>query len=117
MGCMRKTPPNLPRGMICTTPDCSNQRERYGGSRYRKTCSSCRKRAAGRPIGGWQRDYVYRDEVKRRGECEDCGMEERFAGMFDVHHKDGDPRNNALANLALLCPNCHREADWLLRQR
>ena len=24
-----------------------------------------------------------------------------------IHHLDGDPRNNELSNLALLCPKCH----------
>jgi hypothetical protein len=103
--------------MICTTPDCTNQRERLGFNKaYRKTCSSCRKRRAGRPIGGWQLDAMHREEVKRRGVCEDCGLAELFPGMFDCHHVDGNPRNNDLENLRFLCPSCHRIADWELKR-
>lgn len=88
-----------------------------GKNAYRPTCSSCRKRKRGRPIGGWQRDALYRDRVKDRERCDHCGLKERFKGMFDVHHKDGDASNNALANLEFLCPNCHRIADQALRSK
>lgn len=27
--------------------------------------------------------------------------------FYHCHHKDSDPKNNALANLEILCPNCH----------
>lgn len=30
---------------------------------------------------------------------------------LELHHKDGDPKNNALENLELLCPNCHAQTD------
>lgn len=26
---------------------------------------------------------------------------------LELHHKDGNPHNNALENLCLVCPNCH----------
>jgi len=35
--------------------------------------------------------------------CERCGR----AGRLDVHHKDGDPTNNAPENLEVLCRGCH----------
>jgi 5-methylcytosine-specific restriction endonuclease McrA len=37
------------------------------------------------------------------GICEECG--ERLAD--EVHHVDGDLRNNALVNLRALCRPCH----------
>jgi Zn finger protein HypA/HybF involved in hydrogenase expression len=85
-----------------------------GRNAYRAWCSTCRKRRAGRITGGWQRSAAHREFVKDRTECEDCGIEQRFKGMFDVHHKDGDSSNNRLENLALLCPTCHRVADYEL---
>ena len=33
-----------------------------------------------------------------------CG---RIGGRFEVHHLDGNPRNNAMDNLAVLCRDCH----------
>lgn len=36
-------------------------------------------------------------------ECEKCGATK----TLDVHHRDGDPTNNAPENLAVLCRSCH----------
>ena len=30
---------------------------------------------------------------------------------LDLHHRNGDRDDNRLENLALLCPNCHRQTD------
>lgn len=56
------------------------------------------------------------DSARRRarkivalGPCEACGE----PGV-DRHHRDGNPRNNALANIAVLCRRCHMEADGRL---
>lgn len=52
--------------------------------------------------------------IELRGQkCENCGIEE-WLGMpinLEVHHIDGDRRNNTLENLILLCPNCHSYTD------
>ena len=37
------------------------------------------------------------------GTCQDCGG----TNNLDVHHLDGDKRNQALANLTVLCHQCH----------
>ena len=45
--------------------------------------------------------------------CEECG-EEQWLGQqipLEVHHEDGDPLNNEMENLKLLCPNCHALTD------
>ena len=43
--------------------------------------------------------------------CEKCGWHKvnKFTNKIplEVHHKDGDHRNNNEDNLELLCPNCH----------
>lgn len=41
--------------------------------------------------------------------CENCGLEEwqKVEIPLEVHHIDGDPLNNEIENLKLLCPNCH----------
>lgn len=40
--------------------------------------------------------------IAGNGPCERCGSPSR-----DVHHRDGDWRNNAAANLERLCRSCH----------
>ena len=37
--------------------------------------------------------------------CGDCG---RKGARFEVHHQNGNPADNRLANLITLCRNCHQ---------
>ena len=45
--------------------------------------------------------------------CEECGLTEwRGEPMpLELHHVNGDGRDNRLENLQLLCPNCHSLTD------
>ncbi|MEI7709345.1 MAG: HNH endonuclease [bacterium] len=50
--------------------------------------------------------------LEARGQkCERC--EYKKYEILQVHHKDRDRNNNNLANLALICPNCHYEEHFL----
>ena len=52
--------------------------------------------------------------VHLRGhKCERCGRTHWLGELIplEVHHKDGDRRNNDLTNLELLCANCHALTD------
>jgi 5-methylcytosine-specific restriction endonuclease McrA len=63
----------------------------------------------------------HRGNLKRRllGEglkharCEECGISEwrGRALSLELHHVNGDGRDNRLENLQLLCPNCHRQTE------
>ena len=52
--------------------------------------------------------------------CRECGLE-RWRGRplaLELHHINGDGRDNRLENLTLLCPNCHSQTDsWGGRNR
>ena len=46
--------------------------------------------------------------------CSECGCDGNWRGhilALQLHHKDGDHRNNKLTNLTFLCPNCHAITD------
>ena len=59
-------------------------------------------------ISGYIRRYIFE---KNYNKCELCGWGEinSFTNTLplEVHHKDGNYKNNTEDNLQLLCPNCH----------
>jgi len=40
--------------------------------------------------------------------CERCGFVPEHPRQLDVHHRDGNHKNEAVENLQTLCANCHR---------
>ena len=72
-----------------------------------------------RPLESYLRKgvYVHRGNLRRRlvragmleNRCAECGLHEWRGQALTLHldHSDGDPMNNELSNLRLLCPNCH----------
>lgn len=55
---------------------------------------------------------LLKDNIKMH-QCESCNLKEwkSFPIPLELHHKDGNRYNNTLANLMLLCPNCHALTD------
>ena len=51
----------------------------------------------------------------KKHECECCHntMWNGLPIVLEVHHQDGNRKNNELSNLQLLCPNCHAIIDAL----
>jgi len=60
----------------------------------------------------WEVEADWRDWKKKnqelyrtlRSSCVSCGTLE----SLQIHHKDGDKRNNEISNLTCLCWDCHR---------
>lgn len=55
----------------------------------------------------------------REYKCEICGISEWLGKpiTLQLHHIDGDPTNDTLENLQILCPNCHSQTDSYCRQQ
>ena len=46
--------------------------------------------------------------LRSRGKCEICGFDfAKHDVKPHIHHKDGNPKNNKVSNLIVVCPNCH----------
>ena len=95
---------------------CGFCEQAFTGSRSRKPSKSELKFCSRQCYTSWRLKGLPRNAnskalhhlLARRGKidkCERCDFE--VASILEVHHKDIDKRNNALANLEILCPNCH----------
>lgn len=73
-------------------------------------------------------DYLNTDRLKKRlyreglltEQCSTCGQGPSWNGrilVLHLDHIDGDPRNNQLKNLRILCPNCHSQTKTYCRQK
>lgn len=57
-------------------------------------------------------EYLIEYGIKKYA-CEKCGIYEWNDShiTLEIHHKDGNNKNNKLENLEILCPNCHSQTD------
>lgn len=59
------------------------------------------------------KEQLYRYGLKTE-ECEWCGLGPEWNGkpiVLELDHVNGNPRDNRLENLRILCPNCHSQTD------
>ena len=71
--------------------ECGALRESKGKAGRRAKCRSFR-------MYGKCRDMV----------CAKCGFEAKHPTQMDIHHINGDHKDNREENLATYCANCHR---------
>jgi hypothetical protein len=81
-------------------------------------CSAATKRFKGYSIAGSKLygatcKYCHEKDhgPSRSTSCELCGYQPLFIRSLDVHHRDGDKKNNEEYNLMTLCATCHRELE------
>lgn len=98
-------PQRIPRGEQCphhgvhrVTP--------WQGEWSRRLYDGARGTAHQRGYGArWRRTRAYKVGITPY--CERCAMQGRVVVAEQVHHRDGDPHNNAIKNLESLCATCH----------
>lgn len=59
-----------------------------------------------KPDPGWMTAHYHARNLKPPGPCEQCGASKRT----EVHHRNGDWRDNSPENLQRLCRSCHNKA-------
>ncbi len=67
----------------------------------------------GRPRGRFHVKSRIFEAGLKEPRCEGCGIED-WQGQpisFELHHIDGDPLDNRLESLQILCPNCHAQTE------
>lgn len=64
------------------------------------------------------KNRLFEDGIKEKV-CEECKLTEWLGRpiALELHHLDGDHRNNNLDNLQILCPNCHAFTDNYCRKK
>lgn len=94
---------------ICGIRPKSRTGTKYKGRRYwKRWCEACRP---DRRMG----QSNYRQHLQMT--CQRCGFEAVVRDQMDVHHRDGNHKNNSVENLESLCANCHRLEHAMQRQR
>lgn len=67
--------------------------------------------------GSTYQSYKLKQRLVKEGikphRCERCGLNEWFGDIIplELHHINGNNKDNRLENLQLLCSNCHAQTD------
>jgi len=81
---------------------CHKKPQRRKGNRFQALCRYC-------DVKRFLKKWIKPGYGKyKKDECERCGFKALDRCQLDVHHKDGNHRNNDPPNLETLCANCHR---------
>lgn len=77
-----------------------------GTPKYSILCNSCHSKKYTNSYSHRHSNYRYRGCLS--DVCEVCGFVPIKKRQLDIHHIDGDHKNNNPDNLMTLCANCHR---------
>ena len=64
------------------------------------------------------KEILFNHALKEK-RCEKCGITEWMGEpiIFQLHHINGDPKDDRLENLQILCPNCHSQTDSYCKRK
>jgi len=70
----------------------------------------------------WQKENNYgfvnpKYKKHKKVKCARCGFVAENSCQLDVHHLNGNHKNNTKRNLQTLCSNCHRLVEFNIRQK
>lgn len=113
MGTKTNRPAEMPAGRpLCsecgTREVFSKGKFRDGRIRLSNLCNSCHR------VKYNMGNFEYTKHKKLS--CEYCGFVAIHRVQLDVHHLDGNNKNNDIDNLQTLCANCHRLVTELQRR-
>ncbi len=81
-----------------------NPQKRVKGCKYQALCNTCDDKRYGKKSKSSLVSYrKYKKDI-----CERCAFIPEHRCQLDVHHINGNHRNNDPNNLITLCANCHR---------
>jgi 5-methylcytosine-specific restriction endonuclease McrA len=114
-GCIERLPDGrgCPRYAVPGRSRCAEHEAAHEAARRRDPSLTGRRGSTGE-----QRRARHVALQRDRYRCRQCGRtarELRRGEALEVHHVDGDARNNAPHNLRTLCTSCHRAASAALR--
>lgn len=100
--------PTSTRQKICSKIECKKKLRKIHTDRYyRENSIEIYQRSIPYSKKKYSRQKAHRI-VERLGWTMLCSKNKEHIGIIDVHHKDGNPFNNDIPNLLLLCRSCHK---------
>lgn len=101
--------PTSTRQKICTSYLCKNIKHNdHGKTYYQKNSKIIYEKTKTKNDEKYSRQRARRLLVKM-GVNFICQLCHKKDCLLDVHHKDGNPFNNVISNLAIVCRGCHRK--------
>ena len=103
----KKLEPTHVQGMCVKCGTRKQTTKGYG--KYRPLCHVChRSRHNMKVFNTIDRDFSYYKNYDKKKYCERCGFIAKHPYQLDIHHIDGNSKNNTRKNLSTVCANCHR---------
>lgn len=64
-----------------------------------------------------KRDFIYYRKLALQNLPKRCAICKKKKIKLEVHHKDGNIKNNILSNLQLLCNPCHEKIHKIRKKK